>query len=150
MSLLSLLRFLRVSHFKCSKNASHAPSYKDVVSCFKPRRSILNFFELILKTYTRGVPNRTAIFQDWAHQSFICCLFYRLWTCMGPSQGFRGTGEQRFLFKEKKETKDLQTRETWEQRKFWGKGDIENEDFDFGEQGNKAIYFRVTREQVSG
>ena len=44
-------------------------------------RSILNFFELILKAYTRGVPNRTTIFQDWAHQSFICCLFtfYLLW-----------------------------------------------------------------------
>ena len=25
-----------------------------------------------------GVPNRTAITQDWAHQSFISCLFYLL------------------------------------------------------------------------
>ena len=25
-----------------------------------------------------GVPNRTAIIQDWAHQSFISCLFYLL------------------------------------------------------------------------
>ena len=62
------------------KNASHAPSFKVIVSCYKPSRSILNFFELILKAYTRGVPNRTTIFQDWAHQSFICCLFYLLWT----------------------------------------------------------------------
>ena len=30
--------------------------------------------------YTRGAPNRTTIFKDWAHQSFICCLFYLLWT----------------------------------------------------------------------
>ena len=48
------------------KNASHAPSFKVIVSYYKPSRSILNFFELILKAYTQGVPNRTAIFQDWA------------------------------------------------------------------------------------
>ena len=64
------------------KNASHAPSFKVIVSCYKPSRSILNSFELILKAYTPRVPNRTTIFQDWAHQSFICCLFYRLWTCV--------------------------------------------------------------------
>ena len=58
------------------KNASHTPSFKVIVSCYKPS----SFFELILKVYTRGVPNRTAIFQDSAHQSFICCLFYLLWT----------------------------------------------------------------------
>ena len=62
------------------KNASHAPSFKVIVSCYKPSRSILNFFELILKAYTIGVPNRTTTFQEWAHQSFICCLFYLLWT----------------------------------------------------------------------
>ena len=62
------------------KNASHAPSFKVIVSCYKSSGSLLNFFELILKAYTRGVPNRTTIFQDWAHQSFICCLFYLLWT----------------------------------------------------------------------
>ena len=62
------------------KNASHTPSFKVIVSCYKPSRSILNFFELNLKAYTRGVPNRTSVFQDWAHQSFICCLFYLLWT----------------------------------------------------------------------
>ena len=62
------------------KNAGHAPSFKVIVSCYKPSRSILNFFELILKAYTQGVPNRTIIFQDWEHQSFLCCLFYLLWT----------------------------------------------------------------------
>ena len=31
---------------------------------------------------------------------------------------------------------------------FWGKGNIGNQDFDFGKQGNKDIYFRETREQV--
>ena len=41
------------------KNASHAPSFKVIVSCYKPSGSILNFFELILKAYARGVPNRT-------------------------------------------------------------------------------------------
>ena len=62
------------------KNASHAPSFKVIVSCYKPSCSSLNFFELILKAYTRVVPNRTTIFQDWVHQSFICCLFYLFWT----------------------------------------------------------------------
>ena len=62
------------------KNASHASGFKIIVSCYKPSRSILNFFELILKAYTRGVTNKTTIFQDWARQSFICCLFYLLWT----------------------------------------------------------------------
>ena len=62
------------------KNASHAPGFKVIVSSYKPSRFILNFFELIPKAYTRGVLNRTAIFQDWAHQSFICCLFYLFWT----------------------------------------------------------------------
>ena len=62
------------------KNASHAPSFKVIVSCYKPIRSILNFFEeLILKAYTQGIPTRTAIFHDCAHQSFIYCLFYLLW-----------------------------------------------------------------------
>ena len=62
------------------KNASHAPSFKVIVSYYKPSRLIFNFFELILKAYTQEVPNRTTVFQDWAHQSFICCLFYLLWT----------------------------------------------------------------------
>ena len=35
------------------KNASRAPSFKDIISCYKPIRSILNFFELILKAYTQ-------------------------------------------------------------------------------------------------
>ena len=79
MSLLSLLRFLRDSHFKCSRMPVMLP-VSVIVSCYKPSRSILNFFELILKAYTRGVLNRTIVFQDCAHQSFICCLFYLLWT----------------------------------------------------------------------
>ena len=72
---LLLLLHLRQCHLQSGSNIN-----KVIVSCCKPSRSILNFFELILKAYTRGVPNRTTIFQDWAHQSFICCLFYLLWT----------------------------------------------------------------------
>ena len=34
-----------------------------------------------------------------------------------------------------------------ENKQFWGTGNIGNEDFDFGEQGNKAIYFRGIRER---
>ena len=58
------------------KNASHTPSFMVVVSCYKSGFSILNVLELILRAYDRKVPNRTAIFQDWAHQSFVCCLLY--------------------------------------------------------------------------
>ena len=36
-----------------------------------------------------------------------------------------------------------------EQRQFWGTGNMENQDFDFGEQGKMPIFFlRWTREQV--
>ena len=35
-----------------------------------------------------------------------------------------------------------------EQRPFWGTGNIGNQDFDFGEQGTKTIYFRGTRKHV--
>ena len=31
---------------------------------------------------------------------------------------------------------------------FWGTGNIDNQDFDVGEHGNMAIYFRGTREHV--
>ena len=60
------------------KNASHIPSFIVIVSCYKPSGSILNFIELILKAFIRGVPKRTGIFQDLAHQSLMCFLFYRL------------------------------------------------------------------------
>ena len=66
------------------KNASHAPSFK-IVSCYKHSRTILNFFEHILKAYTRAVPNRAAIIQDWAHQSLICYPFYPWWTSVNIS-----------------------------------------------------------------
>ena len=68
------------------KNASHARSV--VVSYYKPSGSILKFFELILKAYT---PEGTAIFQDWAHQSSIGCLFHFLWTSVKiPSHEAKG------------------------------------------------------------
>ena len=54
-------------------------------------------------------------------------------------------GEQIHLFQGNKCPK---RQGTAEQRHFWGTGNIGNQDFDFGEQGNKAIYFRGTREQV--
>ena len=51
----------------------------------KMSQLIKYFFELILKAYAWGVPNRTAILQDWTHQSFIYCLFYILWTSLNIS-----------------------------------------------------------------
>ena len=62
------------------KNASHAPSFVVKVSCYKSSGSILNFFELILNAYAWEVLNRTAVFQERAHQCSVCCLFYLLWT----------------------------------------------------------------------
>ena len=44
--------------------------------------------------------------------------------------------------------KGLKLKGTGEQRQFWGIGNIENQDFDFGEQGKMTIFFRGTREQV--
>ena len=71
--------FLEGFPLQMFKNASHAPGFVDV-SCYKSSGSILSFFELILKAYTWGVPNRSAIVQDRAHQSSVCCLFYLMWT----------------------------------------------------------------------
>ena len=41
--------------------------------------------------------------------------------------------------------KSLKLKGTGEQRQFWGIGNIENQDFDFGEQGKMPIF--VFREQ---
>ena len=59
---------------------------------------------------------------------------------MRPSQGFWGTGEQGHLFQRSKYGGNRGTKTTL--------GNIGNQDFDFGEQGNKVMYFRKTREQV--
>ena len=60
-------------------------------------------------------------------------------------QGFLGTGEQGHLFQG---NKGQNLRRTWEQRQYWGTGNIENKFSIFGEQGNKLTYFRGTRKQV--
>ena len=44
--------------------------------------------------------------------------------------------------------KSLKLKGTGEQRQFRGTRNIENQDFDFGEQGKMLISFGVTREQV--
>ena len=59
--------------------------------------------------------------------------------------GNRGMGA---YFSGEQGNKDPKMRGTGEQRQFWGTGNIENQDFVFGEQGKKAIYFRGTRELV--
>ena len=38
--------------------------------------------------------------------------------------------------------KSLKLKGTWEQRQFGGTGNIENRDFDFGEQGKMSIFSR--------
>ena len=64
---------------------------------------------------------------------------------MRPSQWFCGTGEQGQIFQG---NTCLKIRGTGEHSQFWGTGNIENQDFVIGEQGNNAIFLRGTREQV--
>ena len=45
--------------------------------------------------------------------------------------------------------KSLKLKGTGGGKQFWGTGNVENQDFDFGEQGKMSIYFRGTREQVT-
>ena len=66
-------------------------------------------------------------------------------TKMRPSQGFWGT--RPFISREQGNNGQF-LRGTGEQRQYWGTGNIENKFSIFGEQGNKPIYFRGTREQV--
>ena len=61
-----------------SKNASHTPSFIIVITCHKSGSALLHAFLFFLENNTCGIPNRTAIIQDWVHQSFISCLFYLL------------------------------------------------------------------------
>ena len=57
-------------------------------------------------------------------------------------------GIRSFISGEKR-NKSLKLKGTGEQRQFWGTGNIENQDFDFWEEGKMPIFFfRRTREQV--
>ena len=60
--------------------------------------------------------------------------------------GSRGT---RAYFSGEQMNKGPKMRGTGEQRQFWGTGNREKQDFVFGEQGKKAIYFKETRESVA-
>ena len=64
---------------------------------------------------------------------------------MRPSQEFGGTGEQGQLFQG---NKGLKIRGTGEQRQFWRMGNIENQDFVFGEQGKRGSFSWGTGEQA--
>ena len=59
--------------------------------------------------------------------------------------GNRGT---RVYFSGEQGNKGPKMRGTGEQRQFWGTGNIENQDFVFFGTGEKAIYFRGTKELV--
>ena len=64
----------------------------------------------------------------------------------GPPRGF---GEQeRTAIYFRGTNKGHILRGTGEQRQYWGKGNIRKQFFFGGEQGNKLLYFRGTREQV--
>ena len=62
---------------------------------------------------------------------------HNLW----PSQGFWGTGVRPFISWEQG-NKSLKLKGTGDQRPFGGTWNIENQDFDFGEQGKMPIFFQ--------
>ena len=65
----------------------------------------------------------------------------------GPPRGFGEQGKRVFISGEQGNKGQI-LRGTGEQRQYWGTENI-RKTFDFGgEQGNKPIYFRRTREQV--
>ena len=66
---------------------------------------------------------------------------------MRPSQGF-GEGIKTIFFSREHGNKKSKTEGKGEQKQFWGTGNIENQDFGFGEQGKCHFFFRGTREQV--
>ena len=84
ISLLSLLRFLRDSHFSFFffQYSSHTPSFKVVIASNKHSSPILNFFDFLLKNHALGIPSTAPIFQNGANKSPIYCFFYILWTLM--------------------------------------------------------------------
>ena len=50
----------------------HCRKYSEIViTCHESRCALLHAFKFSLKNYTWGIPNRTAISQDWAHQSSL-------------------------------------------------------------------------------
>ena len=65
----------------------------------------------------------------------------------GPPRGLGNRGIRPFI-SGKQGNKSLKRKATGEQRQYWGTGNIENQDFDFGERGKMPIFFRRTREQM--
>ena len=63
--------------------------------------------------------------------------------------GVLGNRGSRAFISGEKENKCQILRGSGEQRQYWGTGNTENNFSIFGEQGNKPIYFRGTREQVA-
>ena len=64
----------------------------------------------------------------------------------GALPGDWGKRETKYLFQETTETKIYKLGEHGNKGNFRGTGNIGNEDLDFGEHGNKAMYFRRTME----
>ena len=59
-------------------------------------------------------------------------------TIEAPPRVLRNRGIRSFISGEQG-NKSLKLKGTGEQRQFWGTGNIENQDFDFGEQGNRYL-----------
>ena len=80
ISLLSLLLFLRDSHFFFVQYFSHSSSFKAVIASYKASSPIQSLSDLSLKNDALGIPNTAAIFQNGVNTSPTCCLLYILKT----------------------------------------------------------------------
>ena len=64
--------------FQLSKNASHTPSFINIISGHKPCRTFVNLFQFFLKLIRMGIPDRASILQDLTHHTFISCFLHIL------------------------------------------------------------------------
>ena len=53
----------------------HTTFLESIIPSYKSSGTILNLLQFLLEAFSMRIPNRTSIFQDWAHQSFISCFF---------------------------------------------------------------------------
>ena len=80
-----------------------------------------------------------------AHTHSLISLYYPPENEALP--GVLGNRGIRLFISGEQGNKSLKLKGTGEQRQFWGTGNIENQNFDFKEQGRMPIVFRGTREQ---
>ena len=83
------------------------------------------------------------IIKDIFSRIYFTKLYFR-----GPPRAFGEQGNKAIYFRRTREQKS-KTEGNMEQMQFWGTGNIENQDFDFGEEGKMSIFFQGTRTGTS-